>query len=198
MTPKPKRADKVLLSQMPTPPIQTATPTTEATKTTDGNGSSPYRTPRDARPQVAPERPPRWQPKENILEVAAATGRFETLRQAIDAAGLTATLAQNGPFTLFAPTDQAFAKMPSADLRALLEDKARLFQLLSYHVVPSKVRAPRRQAPSSVTTLDGKQLEIAIVPQDGGYQVGEARIVKTNMRASNGVVHAIDTILTPR
>jgi uncharacterized surface protein with fasciclin (FAS1) repeats len=194
---KPKRADKVLLSQMPTPPVEAATPPTDTTDRT-GNGSSPYRTPGDARPQIAPERAPRWRPKENILEVAAATGRFETLRQALDAAGLTVTLAQNGPFTLFAPTDQAFAKMPSADLRALLEDKARLFQLLSYHVVPSKVRAPRRRAPSSVTTLDGKQLEIAVVPEDGGYRVGEARIVKTNMRASNGVVHAVDRVLTPR
>jgi uncharacterized surface protein with fasciclin (FAS1) repeats len=194
---KPKRADKVLLSSMPTPPVQAAMSTTETTERT-GNGSSPYRTPGDAGPRSAPERPPRWSPKENILEVAAATGRFETLRQAIDAAGLTVTLAQNGPFTLFAPTDKAFAKMPSADLRALLEDKARSLQLLSYHVVPSKVRAPRRQAPSSLTTLDGKQLEIAIVPEDGGYRVGEARIVKTNIRASNGVVHAIDTILTPR
>ena len=196
---KSKRADKVVLSAVPTmTAAPAATPTTDRT----GNASSPYRTPSDARagvaPGAAPERPPRWQPKENILEVAAATGRFETLRQAIDAAGLTVTLAQNGPFTLFAPTDKAFAKMPSADLRALLKDKARLFQLLSYHVVPSKVRAPRRQAPSSVTTLDGKQLEIAIVPEDGGYRVGEARIVKTNMRASNGVVHAVDTVLTPR
>ncbi|MFN2564096.1 MAG: fasciclin domain-containing protein [Gemmatimonadaceae bacterium] len=197
MQPKPKRADKVLLSAMPAPPVQAATPTTETTDRT-GNGSSPYRTPRDASPQVAPERPPRWQPKENILQVAAATGRFETLGQAIAAAGLTATLSETGPFTLFAPTDKAFAKMPSADLRALLEDKARLLQLLSYHVVPSKVRAPRRQAPSSVTTLDGKALEIALVPEDGGYRIGEARIVKTNMRASNGVVHAVDTVLTPR
>ena len=197
MKPKRDRADKVLLSTMRTPPVQAAMPTTETIDRT-GNGSSSDRAAGDARPRITPERPPRWQPKENILEVAAATGRFETLRQAIDAAGLTVTLAQNGPFTLFAPTDKAFAKMPSADLRALLKDKARLFQLLSYHVVPSKVRAPRRQAPSSVTTLDGKQLEIAIVPEDGGYRVGEARIVKTNMRASNGVVHAVDTVLTPR
>jgi uncharacterized surface protein with fasciclin (FAS1) repeats len=197
MTSKPKRADKVLLSAMPTPPAEAATPTPEAIDQTE-NGSSPYRTPRKAGPRVAPERLPRWRPKENILEVTAAMGRFETLRQAIDAAGLTGTLAQNGPFTLFAPTDKAFAKMPSADLRALLEDKARLLQLLSYHVVPSKVRAPRRQAPSSVTTLDGKALEIAVVPEDGGYRIGEARIVKTNMRASNGVVHAVDTVLTPR
>ena len=194
MTPKSKRADKVLLSTMPVPPQETAAPSAEPT----GNGSSPYRATRDARPRVAPERMPRWQPKENILEVAAATGRFETLRRAIDVAGLTVTLAQNGPFTLFAPTDDAFAKMPSADLKALLEDKTRLFQLLSYHVVPSKVRAPRREAPSSVTTLDGKALEIALVAEDGGYRVGEARIVKTNMRASNGVVHAVDTVLTPR
>jgi uncharacterized surface protein with fasciclin (FAS1) repeats len=194
---KPKRADKVLLSSMPRPPVQAAAATTQPTDEA-GNGSSPYRAPGDTRPRIAPERAPRWRPKENILEVAAATGRFGTLRQAIDTAGLTATLAQNGPFTLFAPTDQAFAKMPSADLRALLEDKARLLQLLSYHVVPSKVRAPRNRAPSSVTTLDGKQLEIAVVSEDGGYRVGDARIVKTNMRASNGVVHAVDTVLTPR
>jgi uncharacterized surface protein with fasciclin (FAS1) repeats len=197
MPSKPKRAEKVLLSAMTTLPAEAAAVTTEATDRT-GNGSSPYRAPGEARPRVAPGRVPRWSPKENILEVAAATGRFETLRQAIEAAGLTATLVQEGPFTLFAPTDKAFAKMPSAELRALLEDKARLRQLLSYHVVPSTVRAPRRRAPSSATTLDGKQLEIAIVPEDGGYRVGEARIVKTNMRASNGVVHALDTVLTPR
>jgi uncharacterized surface protein with fasciclin (FAS1) repeats len=197
MKPKSKRAEKVLYRATVPTPVEAATPESETPDST-GNGSSPYRTPGNAGPRIAPERPPRWQPKENILEVAAATGRFDTLRQAIDSAGLTATLAQNGPFTLFAPTDTAFAKMPSADLRALLADKARLLQLLSYHVVPSKVKAPRRQAPSSVTTLDGKQLEIAIVPEDGGYRVGEARIVKTNMRASNGVVHAVDTVLTPR
>jgi uncharacterized surface protein with fasciclin (FAS1) repeats len=191
---KPKRADKVLLSSMGTPPAQAATPSIDP----NGNGSSPYRAPRKARPQIAPERAPRWRPKENILEVASATGRFETLGRAIAAAGLTATLSETGPFTLFAPTDKAFAKLPSADLNALLTDKARLRQLLSYHVVPAKVRAPRRRLPSSVTTLDGKALEIAVVPEDGGYRVGEARIVKTNMRASNGVIHAIDTMLTPR
>jgi uncharacterized surface protein with fasciclin (FAS1) repeats len=191
---KSKRADKVVLSSLPATPAPAATPTAEPT----GNGSSPYRAPRDASPRIAPERPPRWRPKENILEVAAATGRFETLGRAIAAAGLTATLSETGPFTLFAPTDKAFAKMPSADLGALLEDKARLHQLLSAHVVPSKVRAPRTRLPSSVTTLDGKELELSVVLEDGGYRVGDARIVKTNMRASNGVVHAIDTILTPR
>jgi uncharacterized surface protein with fasciclin (FAS1) repeats len=197
--PKPKRAETILLSAMPGQPAEAAMSMKDPTdRPQNGNGSSPYRSPREDGPQVAPRRAPRWRPKENILEVAAATGRFETLRKAIDAAGLTDTLVQGGPFTLFAPTDKAFAKMPSAELGALLEDKARLFELLSYHVVPSAVRAPRRQVPSSVTTLDGKQLEIAIVPEDGGYRIGEARIVKTNMRASNGVVHAVDTVLTPR
>jgi uncharacterized surface protein with fasciclin (FAS1) repeats len=191
---KSNRADKVVLSSIPPTPAAAATPATDRT----GNGSSPYRPSRNARPKVVPERTPRWRPKENILEVAAATGRFATLRQAIDAAGLTDTLSEKGPFTLFAPTDKAFAKLPSADLRALLEDKAKLHQLLSYHVVPAKVRAPRNRLPSSVTTLDGKELEIAVVAEDGGYRIGDARIVKTNMRASNGVVHAIDTILTPR
>jgi uncharacterized surface protein with fasciclin (FAS1) repeats len=191
---KSKRADKVVLSSLPATPVPAETPTTERT----GNGSSPYRTPGDTRPRIAPERPPRWSPKENILEVAAATGRFETLGRAIEAAGLAGTLSETGPFTLFAPTDKAFAKMPSADLSVLLEDKARLHRLLSAHLVPSKVRAPRRRLPSSVTTLDGKELELAVVPEDGGYRVGDARIVKTNMRASNGVIHAIDTILTPR
>jgi uncharacterized surface protein with fasciclin (FAS1) repeats len=191
---KPKRADKVVLSATATTPAQPPMVRSDG----DGNGSSPYRAPGDARPRIAPERAPRWQPKENILEVVAAVGRFQTLRQAIDAAGLGTTLTQAGPFTLFAPTDEAFAKMPSADLRALLEDKARLRQLLGFHVSPSKVRAPRRDTPSPVTTLDGEQLEITVVPEDGGYRIGEARLVKTNMRASNGVVHAIDTVLTPR
>jgi uncharacterized surface protein with fasciclin (FAS1) repeats len=185
---KPNRADKIVLSAIPTTPAPALAATTDLT----GNGSSPYRLPRDA------ERPPRWRPKENIVEVAAATGRFEVLGRAINAGGLAGTLSEEGPFTLFAPTDKAFAKMPSADLRALLEDEATLHQLLSNHIVPSKVRAPRRRLPSSVTTLGGKELKIAVVLEDGGYRIGEARIVKTNIRASNGVIHAIDTVLTPR
>jgi uncharacterized surface protein with fasciclin (FAS1) repeats len=191
---KPKRADKVLLSGMPTPPTNGDTPSKDG----EGNGASPYRSPREARPRIAPERAPRWQPKDNILQIAAATGRFETLGQAIAGAGLTATMSEAGPFTLFAPTDRAFAKMPSQDLQALLADKAKLRELISYHLVPSKVRAPRNRLPSAVTTLDGKELELSVVAEDGGYRVSGARIVKTNIRASNGVIHAIDTVLTPR
>ena len=188
---KRSRADKVLLSTMPTPP----TPEADAG---GGSSSSPYLAPSETRPRVAPGRQPRWQPKENILQVAAATGRFETLGQAIAAAGLTATLSEASPFTLFAPTDTAFAKMQNGDLRALLADKGRLLELLGYHLVPAKVRAPRRRLPSAVRTLGGKELELSVVAEDGGYRVSEARIVKTNIRASNGVIHAIDTVLTPR
>ena len=191
---KPKRADKVLLSAMPTPPANGQTPSNDG----EGNGASPYRSPREARPRIVPERAPRWQPKDNILQIAAATGKFETLGQAIAGAGLTATMSEAGPFTLFAPTDRAFAKMPSEDLQALLADKAKLRELISYHLVPSKVRAPRNRLPSAVTTLDGKQLELSVVAEDGGYRVSGARIVKTNIRASNGIIHAIDTVLTPR
>jgi uncharacterized surface protein with fasciclin (FAS1) repeats len=190
---KPTRADKVVMSATNTP-ANGSSPENDG----NGNGASPYRTPREAGPQVAPERTPRWQPKENIVQVAAATGRFETLGKAIAAAGLTATLSEAGPFTFFAPTDKAFAKMSDADLGALLGDKQRLHALLSYHVVPAKVRAPRKRVPSSATTLDGKELKLSVVAEDGGYKVSGARIVKTNIRASNGVIHAIDTVLTPR
>jgi uncharacterized surface protein with fasciclin (FAS1) repeats len=156
----------------------------------DSTEAGPYR----AEPRRAHQR----RGENSLLETAAARGTFRTLGGAIRTAGLVDLMSGKGPFTLFAPTDKAFAKLPSADLNALLTDKPRLRELLSYHVVPAKVRAPRRRLPSSVMTLDGKTLEIAVVPADGGYRVDEARIVKTNMRASNGVVHAIDTILIPR
>jgi uncharacterized surface protein with fasciclin (FAS1) repeats len=188
-----KRADKILQNETNTPPLNGA-----AANQGDGNGASPYRAPREARPRIAPNRAPRWQPKENLLQIAAATGKFETLGKAIAAAGLTATFSEAGPFTLFAPTDRAFGNMPDGDLRALLADKGKLRALVRYHLVASKVRAPRKQLPTSVTTIDGKVLELSELPEEGGYRVSGARIVKTNIRASNGVIHAIDTVLTPR
>ena len=151
---------------------------------------------RKARPKVrAAERERGWRPKENVLEIVAATGRFNTFGRAIAAAGLTHQLSGTGPFTVFAPTDKAFAKMPDGDLEALLGDKERLTTLLNRHVVPATVRAPRRQAPAQIVTVGGDAHEIRVVAEDGGYQIGDARIVKTNMRAANGVVHAIDTVL---
>jgi uncharacterized surface protein with fasciclin (FAS1) repeats len=203
---QPKRADKILLSSIRKDPK--ASPTSPDGPEANGSRQSvgptdrsPYRQPRGARPKPAKrptESAPRWQSKENILQAVAALGRFETLGRALQSSGLTATLALNGPYTLFAPTDKAFAKLDSADLDALLNDSVRLHELLSYHVVPGKVKAPRRNLPRSATTLGGTALEIAVVPEDGGYRVDDSRIVKTNIRASNGVIHAIDTVLTPR
>jgi uncharacterized surface protein with fasciclin (FAS1) repeats len=102
-------------------------------------------------------------------------------------------LSEKGPFTVFAPTDEAFAKMPSEDLRALLADKARLRSVLSYHIVASKVRAPRESAPNTATAVDGRKLTMTV--RQGLYKVNDAQIVKTNLRASNGVIHAIDSLL---
>ena len=129
--------------------------------------------------------------------MAASLGRFETFGRAVEAAGLTHKLTEQGPFTLFAPTDKAFAKLPAAGLKALLANREELRKVLGHHVIPSTVRAPRPSAPAQVTTLDGKELQLRVVAEDGGYAVNDARIVKTNIRASNGVVHAIDTVLTP-
>jgi uncharacterized surface protein with fasciclin (FAS1) repeats len=162
------------------------------------SGASPQRG-RSARPKTrAAERETGWRPKENVLEVAANLGRFNTFSRAVTSAGLTSQLSGNGPFTVFAPTDKAFAKIPTPELEALLGDAERLTKLLACHVVPATVRAPRRTTPTQITTLGGNEQEIRVVPEDGGYQIGDARIVKTNIRASNGVVHAIDTVLEPR
>lgn len=133
----------------------------------------------------------------DIVETAAATGRFETFGRAIRAAGLTSMLGGEGPFTVFAPTDKAFAKMPSADLDALLDNTTELTRVLSYHVVRNRVKAPRAGSPNSLPTASGTNLEISRA-DGGGFKVNEARILKTNIRASNGVIHAIDSVLVPR
>jgi uncharacterized surface protein with fasciclin (FAS1) repeats len=133
----------------------------------------------------------------DIVETAAAAGRFETFGRAIQASGLAALLGEKGPFTVFAPTDKAFAKMPEADLDALLGNTAELTRVLSYHVVRDRVKAPRAASPRSITTTTGTDLEISRA-DGGGFKVNEARILKTNIRASNGVIHAIDRVLVPR
>ena len=138
----------------------------------------------------------RWAEKSNLLETMAASGRFKTIGRALEETHLTDMLSERGPFTVFAPTDEAFAKMPAADLRSLLSDKARLRAVLSYHIVAGKVRAPRERLPNTVTAVDGRKLTMTVT--EGYYRVGDVQIVKTNLRASNGVIHAIDAVLTPR
>lgn len=151
--------------------------------------------PRDAQKRADAARLPRWGPKATILEAVESAGGFKTLGQALRDSHLDDTLSEKGPFTLFAPTDEAFAKMPSAELDALLADPARLHALLSYHIVASKVRAPRERVPNTVTSVDGRPLTMSV--RQGSYKVNEAHIVKTNLRASNGVIHAIDSLLLP-
>ena len=133
----------------------------------------------------------------DIVGTAAAAGRFQTFGRAVQAAGLAGMLGGEGPLTVFAPTDKAFAKMPNDDLDALLENTAELARVLSYHVVRNRVKAPRAGTPNSITTASGTNLEISRA-DGGGFKVNDARILKTNIRASNGVIHAIDSVLVPR
>jgi uncharacterized surface protein with fasciclin (FAS1) repeats len=181
---KPKFAEKILLTADPT--VSELTPLQAPVALSS----------REARTRDEAARLPRWRPQQNLLETAAASGRFKIWGRAIRGADLGGLLSEKGPFTLFAPTDEAFAKMPAADLRSLLADKARLRSLVTYHVVASKVRAPRERAPNTATAVDGRQLTLTV--EGGYYRVDDAQIVKTNLRASNGVIHAIDSVLVPR
>jgi uncharacterized surface protein with fasciclin (FAS1) repeats len=123
-----------------------------------------------------------------------AAGQFKTLATALQAAGLVETLKGKGPFTVFAPTDEAFAKIPKADLDALLKDKAKLTAVLTYHVVPGKVMAKDVKA-GKVKTVQGSELTVATM---GGVTVDNAKVIKTDIAASNGVIHVIDTVVLPK
>jgi uncharacterized surface protein with fasciclin (FAS1) repeats len=130
----------------------------------------------------------------DIVETAVAAGDFKTLATALGAAGLVDTLKGKGPFTVFAPTDAAFAKIPKADLDALLKDKAKLTAVLTYHVVPGKVMAADVKA-ASVKTVQGSNLTVTTA---GGVKVNNANVVKTDIVTSNGVIHVIDTVVIPK
>lgn len=132
----------------------------------------------------------------DIIETAAAAGSFNTLASAIEAAGLTETLKGEGPFTVFAPTDQAFAKLPDGTLDALLKDKARLTAILTYHVLPGRVTSGDVAGLSSAKTVNGTDLAIKV--QDGKVMVGEATVTQTDIAASNGVIHVVDQVLLPQ
>ena len=131
--------------------------------------------------------------QKDIVDTAVAAGSFKTLVTAVQAAGLVETLKGKGPFTVFAPTDEAFAKIPKADLDALLKDKAKLAAVLTYHVVPAAVLAKDVKA-GDVKTVNGKTIKITT---DKGVMVNNAKVIKTDVVASNGVIHVIDTVLLP-
>ncbi|MBL8331667.1 MAG: fasciclin domain-containing protein [Rubrivivax sp.] len=130
----------------------------------------------------------------DIVDTAVAAGQFKTLATALQAAGLVDTLKGKGPFTVFAPTDEAFAKVPKDQLDALLKDKAKLTAVLTYHVVPGKVMAADVKA-GKVRTVQGTELTVATA---GGVTVDNARVVKTDITASNGVIHVIDSVVIPK
>ena len=129
----------------------------------------------------------------DIVDTASSAGNFKTLLEAAKQANLVSTLKGPGPFTVFAPTDEAFAKIPKDQLDALLKDKDKLAKVLSYHVVPGKVMASDVKA-GKVPTVQGSSLTVAT---QGGVMVDKAKVVKTDITASNGVIHVIDQVLMP-
>jgi uncharacterized surface protein with fasciclin (FAS1) repeats len=130
----------------------------------------------------------------NIVETAREAGSFTTLLAAVDASGLGETLSGDGPFTVFAPTDEAFAKLPAGTVESLLADPAKLATVLAYHVVPGRVTAADAAGLSSAPTVQGGELPISI---DGGIHVGDANVVSADIEAANGVIHVIDRVLLP-
>lgn len=133
--------------------------------------------------------------QKDIVDTAAAAGSFNTLVTAVKAAGLVDTLKGQGPFTVFAPTDEAFAKLPAGTLETLLKDKEKLTAILTYHVVPGKVMAADVVQLTSAKTANGKPLPIRAA--NGEMMVDTAKVIKTDIKTSNGVIHVIDTVVLP-
>lgn len=135
----------------------------------------------------------------NIVETAVAAGQFKTLAAALEAAGLVDALTGDGPFTVFAPTDEAFAKLPAGTVESLLkpENKEKLKSILLYHVVPGSVTAKQVMQLNgrTVKTLEGSSIKVTTVH---GVTIDNARVTKTDIHASNGVIHVIDTVLMPK
>jgi uncharacterized surface protein with fasciclin (FAS1) repeats len=133
---------------------------------------------------------------QDIVDTAAAAGQFNTLVKALEAAELVETLKGAGPFTVFAPTDEAFAKLPAGTLEGLLRDRAKLTTILTYHVVPGKVMAKDAAKLSGATTVEGTKLKITA--RQGRVMIDDAEVIKADIDTSNGVIHVIDTVLIPK
>ena len=131
----------------------------------------------------------------DIVDTAVAAGSFKTLAAALKAAGLVETLKGDGPFTVFAPTDEAFAKLPPGTVEALLKDKDKLTAILTYHVVSGKVKSGDVVKLKSAKTLNGKSVA---VDATSGVKINDAKVVKADIDCSNGVIHVIDTVLLPQ
>lgn len=133
--------------------------------------------------------------KADLVDTAVAAGSFKTLAAALQAAGLVDTLKGEGPFTVFAPTDAAFAKLPAGTVEALLKDIPKLRAILTYHVVAGRVSSEQVVKLSSARTLQGQDLAISAL---NGVKVGPASVTTADIFATNGVIHVIDTVLIPQ
>jgi uncharacterized surface protein with fasciclin (FAS1) repeats len=131
---------------------------------------------------------------ENIINTAINAGNFKTLVAAVQAAGLVDTLNGEGPFTVFAPSDEAFAKLPEGTLESLLQNPSELSKILTYHVVSGKVMSPDVAGMTSVTTVQGGNLSI---DSSNGVKINEAMVITPDIECSNGVIHVIDSVLLP-
>lgn len=136
-------------------------------------------------------------PSKTVVEIAAGAEDFSTLVAAVKAAGLAETLSGKGPFTIFAPTNEAFAKLPAGTVESLLkpENKEKLVAILTYHVVAGKVMAADVKS-GKVATVNGKEVTIEV--KDGAVTVDSAKVVKTDLEGSNGVIHVIDSVILPQ
>jgi len=132
----------------------------------------------------------------DIVDTAVAAGNFKTLATALQAAGLIDTLKGPGPFTVFAPTDEAFAKLPAGALEGLLKDKAKLSAVLTYHVVPGMVTASEVVKLKEAKTVNGQAAKITV--QGSEVMVDGAKVVKTDIKTKNGVIHVIDAVIMPK
>ena len=130
----------------------------------------------------------------NIVETAMEAGSFKTLLAAAEAADLVHTLTSTGPYTVFAPTDDAFAKLPEGTVESLLKDKVQLVKILSYHLVPGKVMAKDVVNLKSAKTVEGHDITI---DTSDGVKVDAANVVQTDIETSNGVIHVIDSVIMP-
>ncbi len=137
-------------------------------------------------------------PVKNIVQIAAENGNFNTLVAAVKAAGLAETLQGRGPFTVFAPTDAAFAKLPAGTVEGLLKDKEKLAAILTYHVVPAKVLSVDvvAQGGGKPATVNGDALDVVV--RGGSVYVNGAKVTTADIVATNGVIHVIDTVLLPK
>ncbi|WP_371833421.1 fasciclin domain-containing protein [Ferirhizobium litorale] len=135
--------------------------------------------------------------EKDIVDTAAAAGQFKTLAAALDAAGLVATLKGEGPFTVFAPTDEAFAQLPAGTVEELLkpENKEKLVAVLTYHVVPGKVMAADVTKLDEADTVNGKAIDVQV--EGSAVKVNDANVTATDIAASNGVIHVIDKVIMP-